>query len=856
MAETSKEKKRKNFYMKHITIDYGIDLGTTNSAICRIEEGVPVMVESDSGADTMPSCISFKKSGALTVGHAAYSELGRSKLRALKKREGASSNSCIEFKRFMGSDKTYANANAERAWTPEELSAQVLQALCSFVTDEEVKAAVITVPAKFTVNQKDATLEAAHLAGLEQVELIQEPIAASMAYGLKAGEKEGVWMVFDLGGGTLDVALVHVEDGIMQVFDTEGDNYLGGKNLDEAIVSKILMPELLKRHALDTADAEYMSLLTEALKVEAEKLKNSLSYKEVATVTLEAGDWGEDEDGEEIEMELDVSRERLEYAMRPVLQKAVDVCKTILIRNNIGFGRLTSLILIGGPTKIPLLRRMLEEQVTPEVATGVDPMTAVAQGAALYAATIPLRNRGEAQEDGTDSLELAVEFEPNTVDEESYVTVHAREDVAGLEVKLTRTEDGWETPTVAVPSAGALLIAELLPGRPNRFAVTAYIDGKERRCSPSELTILHGIKTGSAILPYNIGVEVYNPKNGKRVFTTVTGLEKNRPLPASGVIYGLKTMSALHGGDESARIRVPVYQGDEGAEGKTAALFEYVSDVEITGDDIESYVPEGSVANLRIDIDKSEMMRVTCEFVATKQTVDKKLDTSRRQEAKSDGYLKEMLERTSARLQTMEHEFDDCTEMASMRERLTQIGEALEAGAQHKQVEQHLKEVMRGMEDLQEESEWDRAYRALRKTLMSLQIEAAKKSDDAGVQKMTAGFVVQVDRLEVTKDVRQAKFLRRQIHDYEYAITQDWHYRQIIRNSHENFHSIRWRDPEKAQVYVMQGMEILKRNPNAPLSETREVVDLMWDLMIHDNQGASYDAETGPQIYDKDIFSI
>lgn len=206
--------------MKHITIDYGIDLGTTNSAICRMEHGKPIIIRSDNGMETMPSCVSFKKGGTLNVGYSAYSDLGRSKLRALKKKAGHTTDSCIEFKRYMGSDKTYVSSYAEHLWTPEELSAQVLKSLCSFVTDEEVKSAVITVPAKFTVNQKDATLEAAHLAGLEQVELLQEPIAASMAYGLKADEKNGIWMVFDFGGGTLDVALVHVSDGIMQVFDT------------------------------------------------------------------------------------------------------------------------------------------------------------------------------------------------------------------------------------------------------------------------------------------------------------------------------------------------------------------------------------------------------------------------------------------------------------------------------------------------------------------------------------------------------------------------------------------------------------------------------------------------------------
>ena len=371
--------------MKHVTIDYGIDLGTTNSTICRMEYGEPKIIRTDSGMETMPSCVSFKKGGAIRIGQSAYEDLGNDKLRALKKKSAMASTSCIEFKRYMGSDMTFSNIYAGHLWSPEELSAQVLKTLASFVSDDEVKSAVITVPAKFTVNQKDATLEAARLAGIEQVELLQEPIAASIAYGLKAEDKNGIWMVFDFGGGTLDVALVRVCDGVMQVFDTEGDNYLGGKNIDEAIVSRIFLPQISRRYALDLSDEQMYMLYIEALKVEAEKVKNRLSYSETDTIYLEAGDWGEDEDGEEIEMEITVTREDLEHAVRPILQKAVDVCKTLMQRNNISYGKLSHLILIGGPTHIPLLRDMLKEQVTENVETGINPMTAVAQGAAIYA---------------------------------------------------------------------------------------------------------------------------------------------------------------------------------------------------------------------------------------------------------------------------------------------------------------------------------------------------------------------------------------------------------------------------------------------------------------------------------------
>ena len=229
-------------------IDYGIDLGTTNSAISRIEQGEPTILKTDTLKDTMPSCIFFNKKKAIQVGDSAYSALKRDKLKALKSPEKAISNAFIEFKRTMGTDKTYFSQIMDHQYNSEELSSEVLKTMRSFVSDESVNSVVVTVPAKFTSNQKDATLRAAELAGFSQCELLQEPIAAAMAYGTTSSIKDGHILVFDFGGGTFDAALVEVHEGIMKVIDTEGDNYLGGKNLDLAIVDKIIFPYLQEEY--------------------------------------------------------------------------------------------------------------------------------------------------------------------------------------------------------------------------------------------------------------------------------------------------------------------------------------------------------------------------------------------------------------------------------------------------------------------------------------------------------------------------------------------------------------------------------------------------------------------------------
>ena len=825
--------------MKRITIDYGIDLGTTNSTICRMEYGEPKIIRTDSGMDTMPSCVSFKKNGAIRIGQSAYDDLGSDRIRALKKRSALASTSCIEFKRYMGSDKTFSNIYAEHQWSPEELSAQVLKTLCSFVSDDQVKAAVVTVPAKFTVNQKDATLEAARLAGISQVELLQEPIAASFAYGLKAENKNGIWMVFDFGGGTLDVALVHVRDGVMQVFDTEGDNYLGGKNIDEAIVTKIILPQIAQRYVLDLSDEVLRGLYIDALKVEAEKSKIRLTYSETDTIYLEAGDWGEDEDGEEIDLEITITRQELENAIRPILQKSVDVCKTLMQRNNISYGKLSHLIPIGGPTCIPLLRKMLQEQVSENIETSVNPMTAVAKGAAIYASTIPVKINEDEIED--DVLQLSVDFDSTTVDTMMFVPVKAKKCTPGLSVKMIRRADGKESPTVMIPDQGGLVEMELLPDQPNLFRIIAYVNDIEVRCFPYELTIVQGTKAGNAILPYNIGMEVYNPRKNVCVFTAFTGLEKNRSLPAAGTVYGLKTMSELRPGNEDDVVRIAVYQGDENAEGKTAALFEYVADVTVSGGDIVSYIPEGSLINILVEVDRSEMMKIVATFPESSQTVEKKLDTSRRQETVDIDYLNTKVMLAFGRLRTLREQIGNTDEIAGLDFRLNQVKEAMDAGAQRKQIEQHIKEISRDIEEYETATEWDREYIKLQNVMTSLQAAAASKTDPR-VSTMVDSYIARAERTIAKKDVLEARTLQAEMDDYKYELNKEVTYRNYIRMVDTHFMEFNWKNPELAQRLIIQAKGILAEDPDAPLAKTQTIVELIHGQRIFDKDSTSVNA--------------
>ena len=220
-------------------IDYGIDLGITHSAIARMEGGVPTIKKSDTLKDSIPTCVHFNRKKNILVGDAAYGILKNDNSRVLKYFEKKTGNTFIEFKRSMGTKHTYESTHMNAHYSSEELSAEVLKKLKGMIQDESISSVVITVPSWFLSHQNEATVKAGRLAGFRQVELVPEPIAAALAYGLDTDKTNNYWLVFNFGDVTFDAALLKNEEGILIVKDADGDNWLGSQNLDEAITDEI-----------------------------------------------------------------------------------------------------------------------------------------------------------------------------------------------------------------------------------------------------------------------------------------------------------------------------------------------------------------------------------------------------------------------------------------------------------------------------------------------------------------------------------------------------------------------------------------------------------------------------------------
>ena len=797
-------------------IDYGIDLGTTNSAICRMEKGEPVVIKTDVLKDTMPSCVSVNKKGSIKVGDSAYNTMKQDKRRATKSWHKGASNTYVEFKRTMATDTQYPCTNLNKSFSSEELSAEVLKTLKSFVTDETFSSVVITVPAKFTVNQKTATMEAAKMAGFKHCELLQEPIAASMAYGVSSEEKNGTWMVFDFGGGTFDAALLKVEDGIMQVFDTEGDNYLGGKNLDYAIVDNIIIPYLQENYTIDgyLQDAEKKEVLRDAMKTYAEDAKNQLSFKDHEDIISNLGDLGQDEDGEEIELDLTLTQAQVFDVMRPYFQKAVDICKNLIQRNNLNGSQITKLILVGGPTHSPLIRQMLREQVTPNVDTSIDPMTAVATGAALYASTLDAEVSDDEIKVGT--VKLDISYESTTVEMTEFVPVCLADGstLNKIFVEFVRGDKAWASGKVEINSNGDVVELNLLEGKANSFNISCYDDkGNVLPCFPNEITIIQGSVVGAAPLPYNIGIGIWSEEKKRSVIEMVKGMEKNKPLPATGIVErDLKTTNQLRPGVASDILTVPVYQTDDfdEAAGKPTSHYEYVADVVITGDEVDTFIPEGSLVNITLKADSSEQMKIEVHFLATDVTIEKIFDTGKKHTLEdTNNQINKGFDEAEASIETLE---ESGIGVGDLRAELSSLRTDNENTTEKKEVLKHLRDLLRKIEKLDAGTEWQRVEKELREEFDRLEKAQEELGNDKSAQ-LANQLRTQTDNAIRTKNVQVGRQVLEQVRSLYIQLTMLYQCMNIIRYCNDSFGTIRWKDASRARQLTNRGMEQINNNP-------------------------------------------
>jgi molecular chaperone DnaK len=832
--------------MARTKIDYGIDLGTTNSAISRMEKGSIEIIKAlpDRKKETTPSCVSFRNNGSILVGDQAYSNYRSESLKSLA--AGKSLNSFVEFKRTMGTDKRISVSNVNKEYSSEELSAEVLKRLKEYIQDENISAAVITVPAAFKNNQIDATRRAGKLAGFDHVEVLQEPVAASMAYGLDSKKKDGFWLVFDFGGGTFDAALLKVEDGIMKVIDTEGDNYLGGKNLDYAIVDQLIIPHIQERFSIDNilADDNKKNEYRSGLKFFAEDIKNNLSFNPTHNIYVDPGDCGEDDEGEEIEIDLTVTQEQLKIILSPIFQKAIDCSLTLLKRNNLLSSTLDSLILVGGPTYSPVLREMLETQIC-KPDTSVDPMTVVSRGAALYASTIELSEDIKEQTRDKTKIQLEIGHEASTVEIEEFVTIKILEGKtegaipSKVFAEVIRGSDGWSSGKVEINSIGEVIDVQLNEGRTNLFNVSLYDDkGNILECEPNSFSVIQGSKIGNAPLPYNWGIEIKLKSTGKIVFKELQGLEKNKTLPAVGTKNGLKTQKQIRPGMEDDFIKIPLYQGEHGADGTRAIYNEHVYDIIISGTDLPAFLPENSDVDLTIKIDKSQLVSVQAYFPYLDYTLEIEVPTDTVQSVETSWLSNEIRKAKGAVSELMSGgDHSDDAKLKKVESELNKIEKSFENNKNDvdgkQEVLTNLRKTLKIIDEISESNEWPKLEAELKEEYYKLE----KANTDLGNDKTTQVLVQIKNQLEEVikaKDAKLGNVLLDEIKSFYFRLTLIYQLIGFIREFNQNFGSYNWKDSNKARTIINQGLQKIGESPDT--DELHPIVKSLIELLPSDER--------------------
>ena len=353
----------------------GIDLGTSNSAASALQAGKPTIIPSAEGTTAygkaFPSVVAFAKDGQVLVGEPA--------------RRQAVSNpekTIMAAKRKMGTNHKYKIDGKD--YTPQQISAFILQKIKKDAEEflgEKISKAVITVPAYFNDDQRQATKDAGEIAGLEVVRIINEPTAASMAYGIDKQDKELKILVFDLGGGTLDVTIMEFGGGVFQVLSTSGDTQLGGTDMDQSLIDYLVL-EFKKTEGIDVSkDKTAMQRLREA----AEKAKIELSTVFETDINLPFIT-ATNEGPKHLTMKF--TRAKLEQLIDPIIKRCRNPTEQAIRDAKLSLSAINKIILVGGPTRMPIVRKFVEDFIGKQAERGVDPMECVAMGAAVQAGVL------------------------------------------------------------------------------------------------------------------------------------------------------------------------------------------------------------------------------------------------------------------------------------------------------------------------------------------------------------------------------------------------------------------------------------------------------------------------------------
>ena len=540
----------------------GIDLGTTNSAICTYNKETPQtrVWKSPENNDVTPSAIYIDRRGSQFIGQTAYNAAPRSP-----------DNCATLFKRFMGTTETIALPAVNRTLTPEECSAEILKTLFGYLPEEIRNSpdigTVITVPAAFDQMKKNATMEAAKMADIGRVELVQEPVAAVMSF-MKTHKTDGIFLIYDLGGGTLDITVAESIRRRVNLLANGGIPMCGGRDFDRALVDNLVRPWLHDNFDLpdDLATNPKFKKLLSLATWATERAKIELSAKHEATISLDEVDIGiEDLNGEEIYLDISLQRDFYNDLIADRINDTIHAARETLSNTGYTANDVECIVWVGGPTHYkPLRDKVSFELGIKGDILAVNPMTAVAEGASIFAESIRWEEESSpnytSEEQPSDAGILSsgaplitFNFNPETPDDTSRIAVKVEGQVpVGYAFEIQSLDDAWTSGRIPVRHGEIVNVNLRKPGD-NTFEAVVY-DAAGKSIKQDEIVITQRDVIVEGIPASNILLEVVEKIGGRSVPLYLA--EEHDTLPKEGTKPLIALESVEAGSDKSLNFKL------------------------------------------------------------------------------------------------------------------------------------------------------------------------------------------------------------------------------------------------------------------------------------------------------------
>ena len=810
----------------------GIDLGTTNSSISSFDGDKVKIWKSPEQNDITPSVI-FMNKRTKYYGQRAYDN-----------EPFNSENTAKLFKRFMGTSTKIEFPELELSKTPEECSSEILSVLYGYLPEEmrnsEDTFSVITVPAAFNQIQKAATLKAASMAGIGKVALMQEPIAAVMSV-MRSDNSDGIFLIFDLGGGTLDIAIAESIDGSVSLLSHGGIAMCGGRDFDRLLVKEVIKPWLEENFVLpkDFSDMKDYATLIKLCNWAAEKAKIELSSKHNSLITLSENEIRlNDLDGEPLYLDIPIDRNIFNSIIEEYLEQAIDSIRQTLKKVGLAEEDIEKIVFIGGPTNYKPLRDRITSSLNIEGSTELNPMTAVSEGASIFAESIDWdsinreRKRSSAEINDIGELSLKFNYLARTPSKQSRLRISLDKDAPkNIELEIKSKDTGWSSGRIKVED-GTSLELQLYKSGINRFVASVFDkNGTEIKINNNEISIT---KTAASIdgIPasHSIGVEVLDRLGGT---STLDFIVKEGDLLPKKVKKIFKTSQSIQAG-KTGFIKIKIWEGEI-----KSPIYDnrYIGNLEITGNDFyEGFIPVGADLECEFEILDSGNIVIGLKIPSIGEIFNNKnfysiQDGKYNSETMYD-LVQDQVDNLMARLEQLETVITD--------EKIQKAKQKVDYISKNKVNVNDLEDVQKSLENVQESKKLLAEVRQeylkdirkldLKKAMNTFNNYSKEYSTTSEAEKIETLYNSASKTIEL--DNNNFELSLNQIHQINFRIL--WRQDEFIIRKFKEFENSPhlFLDKDNYRKLIAEGNEmIFKEN----IMNLRKILNSLWGLVIYDN---------------------